>query len=111
VSKITFTVVKSRGERPRETKCNGAPDLRLHTARHKEGKNSVWALSGNRRSNAVMQSKTVENPEGKTPKVAKYSIVADEVVVANISRRVPMKIGTSEGLHIIGSKLYNNLIY
>jgi len=34
-----------------------------------------------------MESKTVENPEGKTPKVAKYSIVTDEVVVANISKR------------------------
>jgi len=46
------------------------------------------AFSRNRRSNAVMPSQTVENPEGKTPKVAKYSIVADEVVVANISKRV-----------------------
>jgi hypothetical protein len=26
---------------------------------------------------------------------------ADEVVVAKISKRVPMKIGTSEGLHIV----------
>jgi len=29
----------------------------------------------------------VENPEGKTPKVAKYSTVADEVAVARISKR------------------------
>ena len=35
-----------------------------------------------------MQSKTVENPKWETPKVAKCSIVADEVVVANISKRV-----------------------
>jgi hypothetical protein len=46
------------------------------------------AFSRNRRNNAVMTSKTVENPKGKTPKVAKYSIVTDEVVVANISKRV-----------------------
>jgi len=39
------------------------------------------------------------------------SIVADEAVVANISKRVPMKIGTSEGLHVMGSTLYNNLIF
>ena len=57
-----------------------------------------------------MPSQTVENPEGKTPKVAKYSIVADEVVVANIPKRAQLKGGTSEGLHVIGSKLYNNLI-
>jgi len=52
-----------------------------------------------------MQSQTAENPEGKTPKVAKYSIVADEAVVANISGRVPQKFGTSEGLHKMRSKL------
>jgi len=33
----------------------------------------------------------------------------DEVVVAKISMRVAMKIVTSEGLHIMGSILYNNL--
>ena len=48
-----------------------------------------------------MPSQTVENPEGKTPKVAKYSIVADEVVVANIPKRAPLKGGTSEGLHTV----------
>lgn len=35
-----------------------------------------------------MQSETAENPQGKTPKVAKCSIVADEVVVAQLSKRV-----------------------
>ena len=30
-----------------------------------------------------------------------YTFVADEVVVANVSKRVPMKIGTSEGLHMV----------
>ena len=48
-----------------------------------------------------MPSQTVENPEGKTPKVAKCSIVADEVVVANIPKRAPLKGGTSEGLHTV----------
>jgi len=61
------------------------------------------------RNGSAGRSQTAENPKGKTPKVAKCSIVADEVVVARISKRVPMKIGTSEGLHIIGSKLHNNL--
>jgi len=35
--------------------------------------------------------------------------VADEVVVANVTKRVPLKGGTSEGLHVMGSGLYNNL--
>ena len=42
-------------------------------------------------------------------KVATSSIVTDEVVVANISEGVPMKIGTSEGLHMVRSLLYYNL--
>jgi hypothetical protein len=42
-------------------------------------------------------------------KVAKYSTVADEAVVASVSERVPPKGGASEGLHIMGSRLYNNL--
>jgi hypothetical protein len=42
-------------------------------------------------------------------KVATSSIVTDEVVVANISEGIPMKIGASEGLHMIGSYMYNNL--
>jgi len=42
-------------------------------------------------------------------KVAIYRFGADEAVVANIPKRVPMKIGTSEGLHMIGSHMYNNL--
>jgi len=37
------------------------------------------------------------------PKVARYSSGADEAVVAHISRRVPMKTGASEGLHMMGS--------
>jgi hypothetical protein len=41
MSKITFTAVKSRGERPQETECNRKPDNWLHTARHKDGKSSV----------------------------------------------------------------------
>ena len=36
-------------------------------------------------------------------KVATSSIVTDEVVVANISEGIPVKIGASEGLHMIGS--------
>ena len=35
-----------------------------------------------------MKSQTAENPEGKTPKVARCSTVADEVAVASISKRV-----------------------
>jgi len=46
------------------------------------------ALSGNRRSNAAMASETAENPKRETPKLAKCSIVADEAVVAKISKRV-----------------------
>ncbi len=97
MSEITFTAVKSRGERPRETKCNRRPVLRLHTARHKDGKTPVWALSGNRRSNTAMVSETVENPEGKTLKLAKCSIVADEAVVANISKRVGVMTSRAKG--------------
>jgi hypothetical protein len=44
-----------------------------------------------------MPSQTVENPEGKTPKVAKYSIVADEAVVANISKRVGVTTPQAKG--------------
>jgi hypothetical protein len=36
-------------------------------------------------------------------KLAKNSSGADEAVVAQISRRVPMKVGASEGLHMMGS--------
>ncbi|HCX99123.1 MAG TPA: hypothetical protein DG754_03200 [Bacteroidales bacterium] len=68
VSKITFTAVKSRRRPLRETECNSKPDLWLHTARHKDGMNSIRALSRNRRSNAVMQSQTAENPYGKRQK-------------------------------------------
>ena len=34
-------------------------------------------------------------------KVAKYSSGADEAAVAKISKRVPVKTGTSEGLHMV----------
>jgi hypothetical protein len=44
-------------------------------------------------------------PLWEMPKVAKCSIVADEVVVTKLSKRVPMKIETSEGLHKMRSKL------
>jgi hypothetical protein len=40
-------------------------------------------------------------PERKRQKVAMFSIGTDEVVVAKISKRVAVKIATSEGLHII----------
>jgi len=56
-----------------------------------------------------MPSQNAENPQREMRKVAKYSIVADEAVVANVSERVPLKGGTSEGLHVMGSRLYNNL--
>ncbi len=42
-------------------------------------------------------------------KVAIYSFGTDEAVVATIPKRAPMKIGVSEGLHMIGSHMYNNL--
>ena len=61
VSKITFTAVKPRGQRPRETKRNGQPDYWLRTARHKDGKNSVRALPRNRRSSTAMVSQNTEN--------------------------------------------------
>jgi hypothetical protein len=56
-----------------------------------------------------MSSQTAENPKGKTPKVAKSSIVADEVVVTKLSKRVPMKIVTSEGLHKMSSNIVKQL--
>ena len=34
---------------------------------------------------------------------------ADEVVVANIPKRVPLKSGTSEGLHIVSLLFYYKL--
>ena len=48
-----------------------------------------------------MGSKNYKSPKGKSRKVAKFCIGADEVIVANIPKRVPPKGGTSEGLHIV----------
>lgn len=50
-----------------------------------------------------MLSKNAENPVGKRLRVAMLDFGADEAVVAKLPERVPMKIGTSEGLHKISS--------
>ena len=57
-----------------------------------------------------MQSKTVENPKWETPKVAKCSIVADEVVVANISKRVGVMTSRAKGFTWWRSLLYYKLL-
>ena len=46
----------------------------------------------------------------KSSEVQHCGLVTCDEIVANIPKRAPLKGGTSEGLHVIGSKLYNNLI-
>lgn len=45
----------------------------------------------------------IQRPEGESQKVPKLMFVADEVIVAKIPKRIPMKIGISEGLQQNGS--------
>ncbi|MBI1838559.1 MAG: hypothetical protein HYR91_14945 [Flavobacteriia bacterium] len=54
-----------------------------------------------------MISKNDNSPRRKSQKVAKFSLGADEVVVAKTSKRAPLKIGASEGLHL--TSLFNIL--
>ena len=55
------------------------------------------------RENDVMPERVVSQ------KVSKLMLVADEVVVAKMPKRVPQKCGMSEGLHQMSSLMYNNL--
>jgi len=56
-----------------------------------------------------MISKNCKNPKGKSRKVAMFCFGADEVVVANIPKRVGVMILQAKGFTKQVHLLYNNL--
>ena len=118
VPEITFTVSKSKGERPWEAKCKG----NLNTVYTAHGIKTARPLVGPCQGTPACRNGSAGRGEPahwcqermprtckEMPKVAKYSFGADEAVVANIPKREGVMPLQAKGFTWWVLFMYNNL--
>jgi hypothetical protein len=91
VSKITFTVSKSKGERPCETECKRNL-ITVYTTHGIKTARPLFGLSQGTGEPELQCKAKRQRTCKEMPKVARCSTGADEVIVAKIPKRVGVTI-------------------